>query len=869
MASSNAELIANSICLELAVPRWAALLAFLIGVLCGNLALAQASPAYAGLHAPLVRSMDSNNVNLLAGPSFVVTDVTIGDPQVGGLEFSRSFNTVHGGLFGSWTVSPGSEQVVGTNGWVAEDYSAYLGYGVTYGHGSQVFELTGGAEAGGTYISQAANGETLEIDIFNNQFTDRSRFSFYKRDGSRLVFERRLLRSVEKPNGIVITYNYASVLDSGYTREILRSVTSNAGYMLHFQYGSPGTGLRYEVSEHSFEITKVVGINTRIYPCDPLAVICADAFNGVTWPSVTFRRESAGLMLVGSYSDGRLTKFRSEYSNTATYMPGSWAKAELSIQSAAGNSISIGSYQATRFTNYIQTSQVSRNGSFNYRFDTQGGGQNGIIEPLRIIGGSVTGPASYTSSWTTDQQCQFTVFGICSPDLLSTVTVNGRTTRYAYGCANPECMMTDWNPKRLIRVTQHDGDYTDVQYDKRGNILKLIKTPKPGSGLAVIVETAVYPEVGSLLCVNRKTCNQPISTRDAAGNQTDYVYEAARGDLLSKIAPAPGGTGPYATVRPTTNYSYENVGGSGIWKLKTTSICAIAATCSGSASNSVVQFNYNHPNYLLSDETKSSGDGAITATTALTYTALGDLESTDGPLPGTFDKSWAFYDVMRRKVATVGPDPDEGGPLLPRAQKLTLNAAGLVTLTDIGTVASPQNWASLTVLKREETAYDSYGRKTRQLVRDYTLAGGAIQRATNWSYDGAGRVQCEANRMNSASFLQAVSACVQTTQNPSFGPDRITRTSYTANGDISKIEEGLGTALVRNARVITYLAPGLVSTISDANGNRTTYSYDGFNRLVKTRYPSPTTAGTSSTTDYEVHPLFGPVGARVSRPKSR
>jgi RHS repeat-associated protein len=49
----------------------------------------------------------------------------------------------------------------------------------------------------------------------------------------------------------------------------------------------------------------------------------------------------------------------------------------------------------------------------------------------------------------------------------------------------------------------------------------------------------------------------------------------------------------------------------------------------------------------------------------------------------------------------------------------------------------------------------------------------------------------------------------------------------------------------------TYTANGKVASVTDGNGNKTTYIYDGFDRLSKTEYPNPTSAGTSSTTDYE------------------
>jgi RHS repeat-associated protein len=49
----------------------------------------------------------------------------------------------------------------------------------------------------------------------------------------------------------------------------------------------------------------------------------------------------------------------------------------------------------------------------------------------------------------------------------------------------------------------------------------------------------------------------------------------------------------------------------------------------------------------------------------------------------------------------------------------------------------------------------------------------------------------------------------------------------------------------------TYRGNGQVETLTDGEGNRTTYSFDGHDRLKKTRFPSPTTDGVSSTTDYE------------------
>ena len=49
----------------------------------------------------------------------------------------------------------------------------------------------------------------------------------------------------------------------------------------------------------------------------------------------------------------------------------------------------------------------------------------------------------------------------------------------------------------------------------------------------------------------------------------------------------------------------------------------------------------------------------------------------------------------------------------------------------------------------------------------------------------------------------------------------------------------------------TFTNLGLKTSETDANGNKTTFVYDGFDRLSKMQYPSPTTVGTSNALDYE------------------
>ncbi len=132
-------------------------------------------------------------------------------------------------------------------------------------------------------------------------------------------------------------------------------------------------------------------------------------------------------------------------------------------------------------------------------------------------------------------------------------------------------------------------------------------------------------------------------------------------------------------------------------------------------------------------------------------------------------------------------------------------------------------------------------------------AGGTTHAVSQTSYDGAGRTECIAQRMNSATFGSLpASACTAGTAS-SAGPDRIVKNSYDAAGQVTKVQTAYGVVGVQaDEATTTYTANGEVDYVIDAENNRTDYSYDGFDRLVKTEYPSATKgANTANASDYE------------------
>jgi RHS repeat-associated protein len=204
---------------------------------------------------------------------------------------------------------------------------------------------------------------------------------------------------------------------------------------------------------------------------------------------------------------------------------------------------------------------------------------------------------------------------------------------------------------------------------------------------------------------------------------------------------------------------------------------------------------------------------------------------------------------LRQVVGAVGPDPDGSGPLRNRATRNTYDADGLLTQFDRGTANSESyaDWSAMSVLQSSVTVYDSTRRKTQ----DQLLAGGSIQTLTQFSYDADGRMQCATQRMNPIFFSSLPpSACTAGTAG-TYGPDRIKQTSYDAADEVTEVQSAVGTALQRNDFIKTYTPNGKVQTEADARGDLTMYTYDGFDRLSKTQYPTPGNGAVSSTTDYE------------------
>jgi len=229
------------------------------------------------------------------------------------------------------------------------------------------------------------------------------------------------------------------------------------------------------------------------------------------------------------------------------------------------------------------------------------------------------------------------------------------------------------------------------------------------------------------------------------------------------------------------------------------------------------------------------------------------------------------YDAAQRPTGQISADPDGTGSLPFPATRNTYDSFGNLTKVETGSLAAwqseavaPASWSGFTIFETIDTLYDNMGRKT-QVTRS---AAGVVTGRSNYSYDTYGRLQCTAVRMN-LSAVPPASACALGTAGTS-GPDRITKVEYDSRDRPIQTREGVGTADERAYVSYAYTGDSQIQQLVDANGNRSTFEFDGFARQIRHRYPSPgrpsgfnpasaatalSTAGSSSTTDYEAYTL--------------
>jgi len=773
--------------------------------------ITMATPALSQVPPPPIRqNVDANGVDKANG-SFnnSMTDVSIGPAGLHGLAYTRS------AIGSGWLDSVS----VGMSG-------SFYNPVVSIGYSSESFTYSSGS-----WTSDQGTGSTLTIN-------SSGEYTYTSSDGTVALFEpanpggyfRNMSANIgwadhiTYPDGTVVRFHYSSktyCFDPGdyvgscdeaqATR--LQSVTNNFGYQLKFTYAS-NTLVTDGDRAAWLQLTRVTAINNAVEYCDPAADTCS--------VSSSWRHADYGYNFYGqlaTVTDPRGKVWTYDYS----------AGPLTSIQNPGVSNADV----TVGYNGSYQVSSITRHGStwsYNWSDNTS--------TYVRTM--TMTDPLSHNSYAYSDYRYQL---------VGAETNQNGWTTSFVYdGVGHP------------IQVNFPEGNFNTYTYDGRGNVTDSYAYPV-GGGTALHSSawfssgcSGTATVDGYSTSMTLQNCNKPLRTTDARGNSTYYGWNA-NGPIGWVKGPAVGG------VSPETHFYYVNLGG---WYygaaggsgngLSADLVNTLNYTLScrtgnwGCASSNQVETSYGYyggpspTNMDLAYVTKGAGDGSLTATSYYAYDSYGNLTQTTDP---NGNVSQRLYNENRQVTGIISPDPDGAGSKRNRGLDIQIRDDGQPSEEQIGTV-NPDT-TGYTTLQQVYHTYDSYGRK----VDDIATAAGGTYSVTQYYYDAAGRLECTALRMDPASWSSLPTTCSQS----SGGQDRISKTVYEWAGGVYQVLDGYGISSInggagRPTVTYTHNTNSQVAALTDGNGNVTTYEYDGYRRLVKTRYPNASGGG-SSTSDYE------------------
>lgn len=757
-------------------------------------------------YPPINYQLDERGVDLATGRYFYTQEfASIGNPGQGGLSFSMT-NLMHqqDGFRSGWrdnhmgTVNRNGARIV-----------------ITLGLRSESFIAGGSA---GTWTSEQGAGSTL--------VESAGWWVHTARDGTISRFDRQLaydygawpaneglIYDQTRPDGEKLTFGYstgyfcsgaASPCSSGmFFTARLQSVRNNLGYQINLEYMQELPGNQSIASFRNWSrITKVTAFNRTVDYCSPQANSCN--FSRI-WPSATF--------------GGGATSFSS-------------------ATNALGETTSY-SYYYGLLQSVTRPGDVSPSLSLTYWNEG-------------AIGSHSNGVETYAYTYATDGGTRRIT--IKDPLERETVATSNLSSGLLSSIKNPLGYTRSFSHDskgRLTRISFPEGNAVAYGYDDRGNLTSTTYHPKAGSGLATISQSTAYPSETDC-AANRILCNRPTSSTDERGSVTHYAYDPAHGGVTSVRSPAPSA----GAARPTTDFAYAayrafyltapgqlSSDETAVIRPIRISSCATSASCIGSADEVRTQINYGNVNavnnLLPASITQGDGTGALAATTSYFYTANGDVDLEDGPETNRNDSTYRIYDRMRRLYLERGGETPSG--MWP-ATRYTRNMRGDVVKVEGG--HTTDDGEQFTAYRINERTYDHVGREILSRV----IADGGVQAVQQIRYDATGRVECTATRMNLAAFSALPASACSTSPVGVFGPDRIVKYGYDFVGQLISTTSGFGIDPITERAA--YSPNGQASSLTDGRGNVTIIEYDGFDRILKVRYPNASGVGTS-TTDFE------------------
>ena len=722
---------------------------------------------------PTSYTLDANGVDLATGTFNIShTDITIGPAGAGGLNYGESEGSAYGNR-------PNTEF----------DFT-FSGPNTFVSIGGVSDSFTGSSGTG--YVNALGRGSQLTL-LKGSQ----PQYQYTSVDGTVATFAPtfplRTTGTIVKPTGEIITYYYAGFgyLDSSGNAQYahrVQGLTSNRGYALKFDYYSNTTlGAAYAAAYE--QLVAVSAVNITQTACDVTADATCSGMPGVRTTSYA---NGAGIRTVTN-----------PLNQTTTYRYDGYGRLSgFRLPASSIDDVAV-TYDGNGRVQYIDRPT----GRWTYSFTVSASNvvtQATVIDPTNVSSTMVFDPT------------------VNKP---TSVTAAGRTTGYTYDGFG-----------RVLTTTAPEQNSVTYEYDARGNIDKVTRTPVPSAHSSPPIVTRASFPASCTSPITAATCNKPTATFDALNSETDYVYNG-NGTVASVTSPkGSNGVRPqvrYAYAPITTSYwqrftynDFHQAAGPAIAVLSTTSACQNGTACTGGVDEVRTTVGYGaDTNALPTTIAVAAGDNSLSAAATLAYTYDGDVTSSTGPLASMVTRT--YYDGMRRPVRVIGADPDGGGPLLNPTTYTVYDGDGRPTSVQQGTSTSQTDsgGASFVALATRTNSYDP---ATGQLIQT-TTAGSATASTVSYGYDAANRPLTTIVAMQGQ------------------GADRETRNGYDGNGLLSTVTTAYGQA---EAATITYgYANGRLSSHQDGNHNTTSYAYDDQGRPQKTTYAD----GSSETLIYDLN----------------
>lgn len=696
-----------------------------------------------------------------------------------------------------------------------------------------------------------SGGYSHDVYVFTN-YKERYKIYFDATDWSsdcefnnyKYRFDTCILASrIEYPNGHIISFKNEKATTSGPSRSRVKEVVNSRGYGLRFSYKDDST--IGPANDNKFLIDNVTGFRTACTAST--AVDCAAG----TFPSATYTYSGTKLL---SYRNGEAEGYDYGYTTAKSQME--WAKrSDFSQTKLFENTYVVGGYSVFYGQGIDddwnpvsqQKDDRGKTWTFNYYMDSDCPDGNGDCWES-LTQSSATNPMGLTTSYYFGLRYQNPDEPPVHFNLPTTVIdPSGKVTNYGYthGAYVRSVTYPSGRSEKYSRWSG-TGTLSQVKYEAA-----------TGSGLAD--RTINFAASGYSCTTDWPRCTRPASITDEMGRVTDLKWDQTHGELLAVLKPANSSGQRSITRYEYGSYHAEDGVTSGLAWMSVPAVAMVKKQhrCLAAATN--INFVCPAASSLTSENVytpSSSGSrsafeldkfivdpGGLSITTSFEYDKVGNQIVVDGPL-STPDRTISTFDSDRRLTGLVFPRPDTQSSY--PAELFTYDAAGNTVRAEKGATASGL-MGGFVPTRSVCTTYDAGSRKTEIKAGAISSSGSCPNTTDNYTshseftYDDNGRQDVVTRHLSASQ-----------------GPDRKTQTVYYANGNIHKVVRGYGTSIQQDYKTYTYNTDNQIASVADANGNVTSYGYDGHGRPNTTTFPD-------STFEQLLYDLAGNVTSKQAR----